>query len=114
MPYYIIIVMKVEGTGTKVSVLFRTPTSTFSGMEGSTYTTMDKKATPVISASELKFVSDTTKSVAARIKFLNDAAFSRADIARIMSAHSGKSVSYQWVKNVLDKVATAPTTPPQA
>ena len=50
-------------------------------------------------------VTDTTRSTAARIKYLAAAEFSRADIARIMTAHSGKAVSYQWVKNVLDKVA---------
>jgi hypothetical protein len=64
---------------------------------------MQKAQTPSISKAQLATVSDVTLSTAARVKFLDGEKFSRADIARIMTAHSGKSVSYQWVKNVLDK-----------
>jgi hypothetical protein len=68
---------------------------------------MDKKSAPVLSKDQTAYVADTNRSTAARIKFLAEAGFSRADIARAMSAHSGKAVSYQWVKNVLDKVSNA-------
>jgi hypothetical protein len=64
---------------------------------------MQKATVPTISKEQRAVVSDTTKSTAERIKFLKAENFERADIARIMTAHSGKAVSYQWVKNVLDK-----------
>jgi len=64
---------------------------------------MEKKAVPTVTKEQKTVVSDETKSTASRIKFLRSEGFERADIARIMTAFSGKSVSYQWVKNVLDK-----------
>jgi glutathione S-transferase len=66
---------------------------------------MDKKSAPVLTKDQTAYIADTNRSTAARIKFLAGEGFSRADIARAMTAHSGKTVSYQWVKNVLDKVA---------
>jgi hypothetical protein len=66
---------------------------------------MQKAQTPSVTKAQLAFVSDSARSTAARIKYLAGEGFSRADIARIMTAHSGKAVSYQWVKNVMDKVA---------
>src|SRR6516164_2409612 len=77
------------------------------GKEVGSQPTMDKKSAPVLSKDQTAYVADTNRSTAARIKFLAEAGFSRADIARAMSAHSGKAVSYQWVKNVLDKVSNA-------
>src|SRR6516165_9899746 len=68
--------------------------------------TMQKATVPTLTAEQRKIVADTTRSVAARIKYLSVEGFSRADVARIMTRDSGKSVSYQWVKNVMDKVAT--------
>ena len=64
---------------------------------------MDKKTAPALNDNQSAVVRDVTKSTAARIKFLRDEQFDRADISRIMTKYSGKSVSYQWVKNVLDK-----------
>jgi len=66
---------------------------------------MQKAETPKIAGEIRDRVANTELSTASRIKFLAEQGFSRADIARIMTAHSGKAVSYQWVKNVLDKVA---------
>lgn len=64
---------------------------------------MERKPVPAVTKEQDAIVRNTDKSVASRIKFLATEGYSRADIARIMSAHSGKTVSYQWVKNVLDK-----------
>ena len=66
---------------------------------------MQKAETPKVSATVRARIADTSLSTAARIKFLQAENFSRADISRLMTAHSGKAVSYQWVKNVLDKAA---------
>ena len=76
------------------------------GKEVVLVTTMQKAVTPAITAEQRKVVADTTRSVASRIKFLRAEGFPKADVARIMTRDSGKTVSYQWVKNVLDKVAT--------
>ena len=70
---------------------------------------MDKKTVPTVSKAVRTRVADVAVSTASRIKFLNEAGFSRADISRLMTAHSGKAVSYQWVKNVLDKASQAAT-----
>ena len=64
---------------------------------------MEKKPVPTVTKDQKTYVSDTTKSTANRIKYLQTEGFSRSDISRVMSAFSGKNVSYQWVKNVLDK-----------
>ena len=89
----------------KVKTVVHLGTVTHHGKEVGTQPTMDKKSTPAIKADEKAFVADVNRSTAARIKFLAAAGYSRADIARAMTQHSGKAVSYQWVKNVLDKVA---------
>ena len=70
-------------------------------------TYMQKAETPKIAGEIRDRVADQSLSTAARIKFLAGEGFSRADVARLMTAHSGKAVSYQWVKNVLDKEAAA-------
>ena len=64
---------------------------------------MQKAETPKVAGEIRDRIANTELSTASRIKFLAEAGFSRADIARLMTAHSGKAVSYQWVKNVLDK-----------
>ena len=68
---------------------------------------MDKKIASALTKKQSNVVSALTTSTASRVRYLASEGFARADIARIMSVHSGKSVSYQWVKNVLDKVANA-------
>jgi hypothetical protein len=42
-------------------------------------------------------------SVASKIKFLSGEGMARADISRTLTAVLGRQISYQWVKNVLDK-----------
>jgi hypothetical protein len=60
---------------------------------------MQKKETPAISQAQQAFVNSTDKSTAAKIRFLRAEGFEKADVARILN------IRYQWVKNVLDKVA---------
>jgi len=48
-----------------------------------------------------KVVSDS--SVASKIKFLSGEGMARADISRTLTSVLGRQISYQWVKNVLDK-----------
>src|SRR5215472_5260459 len=99
--------MRVVGTIKKRYVGTTAPVVHIMVRRVRTEPTMDKKPVPTLTSEQRAYVADTNRSVAARIKFLSGEGFSRADIARAMSVHSGKAVSYQWVKNVLDKVTTA-------
>lgn len=64
---------------------------------------MDKKMPIKLDQVTLDLVMKK-ESVAGKMKFLNEQGMARADIARTLSSVLGRQISYQWVKNVLDKV----------